>query len=198
MTRIALRVLQGCKNRAGQNRHSLTFMTPLMGQVLVRPSVIFKQVSLQAGHPTRTKESPRKILLHPHEDDTCSVTPCTAMQGQTSVSFLKSFSEPPLGNGIPVLSSRAGTTGSQPKNANTNMTLGLTTQVHPGEAVCVLATSAQDVAACLRQMQDPVNCAAFLSHSGAHPFDYKVADENVHTVLLRSCLSCPASYMSST
>ena len=40
---------------------------------------------------------PQNFPLHPPEHDTCAVTPCTAMQGQTSVVFLKSPSEPPCG-----------------------------------------------------------------------------------------------------
>ena len=32
-----------------------------------------------------TGESPRNFRSHPNEDDTCSVTPCTAIQGQNNV-----------------------------------------------------------------------------------------------------------------
>ena len=35
-----------------------------------------------------TRESPRNFPSHSHENDTCAVTPCTAMHGQNKCLFL--------------------------------------------------------------------------------------------------------------
>ena len=48
-----------------------------------------------ASNFTCTGESFRSFPSQPHEDDTCSVAPYTAIQGQTCVVFLKSLLEPP-------------------------------------------------------------------------------------------------------
>ena len=44
----------------------------------------------------RTGQSPRNLPSHPHEHDTCAVTPCTAIQGQNKCRF----SEEPLGTSL--------------------------------------------------------------------------------------------------
>ena len=69
-----------------------------------------------------TGESPQNFPSHPHEDDTCPVTPCTAIQGPNK----HRFSEEPLGTplwAMEFLFFRA--EGTLPKNDNTKVTLGL-------------------------------------------------------------------------
>ena len=45
-----------------------------------------------------TGESPRNLSMHPQKDDACSMSPCTEIQGRTSVASLKSLSQPPRGS----------------------------------------------------------------------------------------------------
>ena len=70
--------------------------------------------------------SPRNLSLHMHEDDTCSMTPCEAIQGRRSAVFLKSLSEHiVVSNGIPLLSCKGATPGTRRKNDTTKVTLDL-------------------------------------------------------------------------
>ena len=69
-----------------------------------------------------TGDSPRNFPSHPHENDTCAMTPCTAIQDQTSVVFFwRAPRNPLVGNGMLFLSCK----GDPPKNDNAKVTLGL-------------------------------------------------------------------------
>ena len=88
---------------------------------LARPSVPFK-VSFWGKQLYVYWESPRNFPSHPYKNDTCAVTPCTAIQGQNKCRF----SEEPLGTPlwairIPFLTCR----GGPPKDDNIKVRLGL-------------------------------------------------------------------------
>ena len=79
-------------------------------------------------------ESPRNFPSHPHENDACAVTPCTAIQGQNKCHF----SEAPLGTpfwAMEFLFFRA--KGTRRKNDNTKVTLGLARKQTGGNDICV-------------------------------------------------------------
>ena len=59
---------------------------------LARPSVSLSKCPFRENNFMCTGESPRNFPSRPHENDTCAVTPCTAIQGQNKCHF----SEGPL------------------------------------------------------------------------------------------------------